>query len=150
LPNPHPAFYKCSVKSPRRKPAAEPDRIRNRPDRESRAQNQDAPAQRLLFLVLFRMLLGMALAHTALGGPDRDHIIGLIRALIERLEQQRRPAPTTDAAIRARRNQGPTGRRKRRLRAGPAAPLPPRPPHCASTNQVRGPPPHQHQRRVTS
>ena len=139
------------------------DSTRPRPVPESCAQNLDAPGQRFLFLVLFRTLLGIAMAHTALGGPDRDHIIGLIRALIDRLEQRRPPAPSTDptqtshptaAAILARagrrpgRNQGPAGGRRRRPRAEPAAPPPLQAPHCASANQVRGPPrhPRPHQR----
>jgi hypothetical protein len=144
------------VKSPRRKPAAEPDRIRNLSDRETRAQNQDAPDHRLFFLVLLRTLLGIALAHPTLTRDAKDHLTGLIRALIDHLEQQRRPAPSAGsahdsqhsatAAIRARtacnpaRNQGPTGGRRRRPRAEPAPPPSPGALPCPSANRVRGPP----------
>jgi hypothetical protein len=127
---------------------------------KSRVQNQDAPGQRLIFLVLLRTMLGIAMAHAALGGPDRDRIIGLIRALIDRLEQQRPPTPSTDPAQDTQHPRiiAATGRRLRRtpdrtrwFHAEPSAP-PMQAPHCASANQVRGPPPHpsQHHRPVIS
>jgi hypothetical protein len=142
-------------------PSARPnplDSNRPPPAPESRAQNQDTPVQRLFFLALLRMLLGIALAHPTLTRDARDHLTGVIRGLIDHFEQQRRPAPSADpahtshrpatAAIRARtgRNPGPIGGRRRRPRAEPAAPPRPGALPCASANQVRGPPrlPSQH------
>ena len=130
---------------------------RHRPGPQSRAQNLNAPDHRLIFLFLFKTLLGIAMVHTALGGPDRDHIIGLIRALIDRLEQRRPPAPATGPAQDTQHAGivAGTGRLRRtpdrthRPRAKPSAP-PPQSRHPASANQVHGPPPHptQHHRPV--
>jgi hypothetical protein len=129
----------------------------HRPGPQSRAQNLNAPGHRLIFLFLFKTLLGIAMTHTALGGPDRDHIIGLIRALIDRLEQQGQPAPSTGPTqhsqhpgtariiARARRYPGRSARRTHRPHAKPFAPPPPQSRHRASANQVHGPPPHPRQ-----
>ena len=135
------------------------DSNRPPPVPKSRAQIPDAPDQRLFFILLLKTLLAIGLAHPTLTREARDRITGMIRALIERLEQQRSPAPSADpaqtsqhrrtAAIRTRasRNRAPTARRKRRPRAEPAAPRSTKRPHCASANQVCGPPrrPSQHQ-----
>jgi hypothetical protein len=132
------------------------DSNRPAPVPKSRAQNQDGPEQRLFFLVLLKTLLGIALVHPTLSGPAKDRITDLIRGLIERLEQQRLAAPSTNpaqdaphrgsAAILARTTGNPhrTGR-TRRPRAEPAAAPRSRPPQRASVNQVHGPPRHSTQ-----
>ena len=135
-------------------PSARPnplDSNRLPPVRESRAQNPDTTEGRLFFLVLLRTLLGIALIHPTLTRDAREHLTGLIRALIERLEQRHAPATTpadsspATAAIRARtgRSPGHAFGRRRRPHAEPAAP--PQTPHCASVNQARGPPRRSHQ-----
>ena len=130
------------------------DSTRPRPAPESRAQNWDTPNQRLFFVVLLKALLGIALAHPTLTREARDYLTGVIRGLIERLEQRQAPAPSTNpahtnkhrgtAAILARpsRNRAPIAARRRRPRAEPAPRPPAQAPHCASANQVRGPPHH--------
>jgi hypothetical protein len=120
------------------------DSNRPRPVRQSHAQNPDTPERRLFFLALLRTLLGIAIVHPTLTRETRDHLIGLIRGVIERIEQNRLPAPAR-APAQGRQNRASatilaSARHQRRPRAEPAPPPPRAAPHCASANQVRGPP----------